>query len=75
MDAALAPPAEPATPGLLDLLTVGPLGGAPLGGAPVDDPEPNGGPSAAPSAGPRFAVNASSRGSTRLWVEVEAARR
>jgi hypothetical protein len=70
VDAALTPPPDPATPGLLDLLTVGAIGTAPLG-----EPETLTAPPAATSAEPRFTVNASSRGSGRLWVEVDASRR
>jgi hypothetical protein len=60
-DGAVATPADPVTPGLLDLLTVGRLGGQPLG----DADEPGSPP------GPRLAV-APSGGGRRLWVEVEA---
>jgi hypothetical protein len=70
VDATLAQPPDPATPGLLDLLTVGALGSAPLG-----EPEAPNAPPAATGAGPRFAVNAASSGSGRLWVEVEGSRR
>ena len=54
---------DPVTPGLLDLLTVAPIGTLSAASA-ADDERP-----AAPSAR-RAAASAS--GSRRLWVEVEA---
>lgn len=57
----MAAPPDPATPGLLDLLTVAALG------------EPrSGGEVAAGAAPPRHAPAATATGSRRLWVEVEA---
>jgi hypothetical protein len=60
-DGAVAAPPDPATPGLLDLLTVAALGSQQLGDA--DEPPR--------AAAPRVAVNSAS-GRRRLWVEVEA---
>jgi hypothetical protein len=61
-DGAIATPADPITPGLLDLLTVGRLGGHPLS----DADEPGLHPA------PRAAAASTTGGSRRLWVEVEA---
>jgi hypothetical protein len=63
-DGAVAAPPDPVTPGLLDLLTVARLGSHPVSDA--DDPGPR--PAPRPTA-------ASSGGSRRLWVEVEASAR
>jgi hypothetical protein len=62
-DGALLPPPDPATPGLLDLLSVHALGEAPDGDG--------GEEGAAPAARPAFRT-AGPSGSRRLWVEVEA---
>jgi hypothetical protein len=61
-DGAVATPADPVTPGLLDLLTVGRLGGHP----PSDADEPGSDPA------PRAAAASTTGGSRRLWIEVEA---
>ena len=62
VDGAVAAPPDPATPGLLDLLTVAALGSP----YPADADGGDGAPKAL-----RFPVSAGG-GSRRLWVEVEA---
>jgi hypothetical protein len=58
-DGAVPLPPDPATPGLLDLLTVRPPG------------EPAAATDGHPASSPPVARAAASRGSRRLWVEVE----
>jgi hypothetical protein len=68
VDGAVPAPADPVTPGLLDLLTV-----ALLHQPPVDEPESASGvASGAERSSARPAATAGDRASHRLWVEVEA---
>jgi hypothetical protein len=78
-DAAIPVPPDPATPGLLDLLTVAPLGGEWAGEAPTAGPRAEGGQPvpdavrAEPVRPPPSARSAETDGRSgrRLWVEVE----
>jgi hypothetical protein len=65
VDGAVPAPPDPVTPGLLDLLTVAPLGGPPPGRDAVE-------PGSMPSTPLRPVATAAASGSRRLWVEVEA---